>query len=139
MSTDASVDQLVPAPLLTHIVGTRRWAVLWRVLWRPRAFLNDLVTRLGADGLATQAAALSYYFFFAMFPFLLFLLALVTMLPGVRGLEDWLLAQGARIVPSNAYASLEGVIRSLLAQPRSGLLSLGAGRALGCASVALAG
>jgi len=127
------VDRSVPD------VGARRWAVLWWAIRRPRRFVVGFASRVGEDGLTTLAAALSYYFFFALFPFLLFLLALVTMLPFVRGLEDWLLAHGAEVVPAGAYASLEGVIRSLLAQPRSGLLSLGAGLALWSASVAVAG
>src|SRR5215831_17745199 len=121
------------------VVGTQRWTALGRAVRRPRAFIRGLVLHIAEDGLTTLAAALSYYFFFALFPFLLFLLALVTMLPFVRGLEDWLLAHGAEVVPAGAYASLEGVIRSLLAQPRSGLLSLGAGLALWSASVAVAG
>lgn len=128
-----------PAPLQTHVVGTRRWSVLWRALRSPRRFAGDLYVRLTEDNLTTLAAALSYYFFFALFPFLLFLLALVTLLPGVRGLEDWLLDRAALVVPAAAYDGLAGVVRSLLEQPRSGLLSLGAVLALWGASTALAG
>lgn len=128
-----------PVPLQTHIVGTRRWAVLWRALRRPRRLAGDLYLRLSEDNLATLAAALSYYFFFALFPFLLFLLALVTLLPGVRGIEDWLLEQAAHFVPGAAYDGLASAVRSLLEQPRSGLLSLGAVLALWSASTAIAG
>ncbi len=136
MRPDATIEPPLPA---AHVLGTRRWTILWRALRRPRRFLGDLVTRLGEDNLPTFAAALSYYFFFALFPFLLFLLALVTLLPGVRGLEEWLLERAALVVPAAAYATLDDVIRSLLAQPRSGLLSLGAILALWSSSSAIAG
>jgi membrane protein len=120
-------------------VGGQRWTVLWRTVRRPRWFFGGLATHVGQDNLFTLAAALSYYFFFSLFPFVLFLLALVTMLPFAKGLEDWLLGWAARLVPGDAYTTLENVIRSLLAQPRGGLLSLGAGLALWSASTAVAG
>jgi len=120
-------------------VGARRWAVLWRALRRPRRLVGGLISQISGDGISTLAAALSYYFFFSFFPFLLFLLALVTLLPGVQGLEDWLLSRAAEVVPAGAYTSLEGVIRSLLGQPRGGLLSVGAGLALWSASTAITG
>jgi len=130
----------VPPPLDSQAhVGDRRWAVLWWALGRPRWFLGGLIARVSAHSLTSLAAALAYYFLFSVFPFLLFLLALVTMLPFVHGLEDWLLAQAAQVVPGDAYTMLEGVVRSLLAQPRSGLLSLGAALALWSASTAVAG
>ncbi len=120
-------------------VGSKRWTVLWRSLRRPWRFLTGLAGHVARDDLTTLSAALSYYFFFSLFPFILFLLALLTLLPWVQGLEGWLLAQAAQVVPGEAYTALEGVIRSLLAQPRSGLLSLGAGLALWSASTAVAG
>jgi membrane protein len=120
-------------------VGARRWEVLRREMRRPRRLLRGLVTQVSGDGITTLAAALAYYFFFSLFPFLLFLLALVTLLPGVDGLEDWLLGRAAEVVPASAYASLEGVIRGLLGQPRSGLLSVGAALALWSASTAITG
>ncbi|MCW5892785.1 MAG: YihY/virulence factor BrkB family protein [bacterium] len=115
------------------------WHALRQRVRRPGQLLNALRTRISDDRIATLAAALSYYFFFALFPFLLFLLSLVTMLPGVGGIEDWLLEQAAQFVPDTAFGMLETTIRGILAQPRSGLLSLGAGLALWSASAALAG
>jgi membrane protein len=108
-------------------------------LWRPRWFARGLLAQMFSDDLATHAAALSFYFLFSLFPFVLFLLALVTLLPGVQGIEDWLLLHAGQVMPGGAYATLESVIRGLLAQPRSGLLSLGAGLALWSASTAVAG
>lgn len=104
---------------------------------RARRFAAALLGRLGEHRTFTFAAALAYYFLFALFPFVLFLLAFVTVLPGVAGIEDWLLAQAAAIPPPEGHAVFAGVVRSLLAQPRSGLLSLGAALALWSASTAL--
>lgn len=114
------------------------WHALGQRLRRPGKLLNALGTRISDDRITTLAAALAYYFFFALFPFLLFLLSLVTMLPGVGGIEDWLLEQAAQVVPDTAFGMLETTIRGILAQPRGGLLSLGAGLALWSSSAALA-
>jgi membrane protein len=138
--TPTATPGTVPPPVDCRTrVGDRRWAMLWWALRRPRWFFGGLIARVSQDNLTTLAAALAYYFLFSLFPFVLFLLALVTMLPFADGLEDWLLAQAAQVVPGDAYTMIEGVIRSLLAQPRSGLLSLGAALALWSASTAVAG
>jgi len=122
-----------------EVVGTQRWAAFGRAVRRPRAFASGLVRHIAQDGLTTLAAALSYYFFFALFPFVLFLLALITLLPGVEGLQSWLLQWTAQVVPPQAYDTLAGVINGLLSEPRGGILSLGAVLALWSASSAFAG
>ncbi len=122
-----------------EVVGTQRWVALGRAVRRPRAFVRGLVLRISQDGLTTLAAALSYYFFFALFPFVLFLLALITLLPGVEGLQNWLLQWTAQVVPPQVYDTLAGVINGLLSQPRGGIVSLGAVLALWSASSAFAG
>ena len=48
------------------------WSVLLAGLRHPRRFLRELVTRVMQDRTLTVAAAMSYYFFFALFPLLLF-------------------------------------------------------------------
>jgi len=85
------------------------------------------------DDVATMAAALAYYFFFAIFPMLLFVLALASMLP-LQGLEGWLLENARQSLPAEAYGALEQAVREVLDAPRSGLLSVGAGIALWTAS-----
>jgi membrane protein len=139
MRPQTTIEEPGTGAVVEPDIGARRWAVLWRSLRRPRRLVGGLVSQVAGDGISTLAAALSYYFFFSLFPFLLFLLALVTMLPGVQGLEDWLLGHAAEVVPAGAYTSLEGVIRSLFEEPRSGLLSVGAGLALWSASTAITG
>ena len=140
MTSDAMTGTVARTDRLRgEVVGTQRWTALGRAVRRPRTFIRGLVLHIARDGLTTLAAALSYYFFFALFPFVLFLLALITFLPGVEGLQNWLLQWTAQVVPAQAYATLAGVINGLLSQPRGGILSLGAVLALWSASSAFAG
>ena len=83
----------------------------------------------------TPAAAMAYYFFFALFPMVLFVLALASMFPA-QGLQEWLLATLARYLPRQAYALFEGIVQGILGTPRSGLVSLGAALTLWTASSA---
>ena len=140
MTSDAMTGTVARTDRLRgEMVGTQRWTALGRAVRRPRTFIRGLVLHIARDGLTTLAAALSYYFFFALFPFVLFLLALITFLPGVEGLQNWLLQWTAHVVPPQAYDTLAGVINGLLSQPRGGILSLGAVLALWSASSAFAG
>jgi membrane protein len=113
----------------------RPWRAVPLAARHPLRFLGNLITHIGDDGILTIAAAMAYYFFFSLFPLVLFVLALVSLAP-VRGVEDWLLARAAEWVPGEAYVLLERVVRSLLERPRSGLVSLGAVLALWTASSA---
>jgi membrane protein len=103
----------------------RTWLELARAVRHPIRFVTALVWRVSEDDIATPAAAMAYYFFFSMFPMLLFILALASMFP-VEGLEQWLLAALAQYLPAEAYTLIEGIVQSLLGTPRSGLLSVGA-------------
>jgi membrane protein len=113
------------------------WRAAGIAFRHPRRFAAALFARVQDDGMLTVAAAMAYFFFFSVFPFLLFLIALASVLP-IRGLEDWVLALGVRFIPGEAYTMLEKTVRGVLAAPRSGLLSLGAALALWTASSAVA-
>jgi membrane protein len=114
------------------------WPELWRSLRHPVDFFRGLGDRIRDDDIATNAAALAYYFFLSIFPLVLFVLALATLLP-IHGLEAWLLQSAQESLPGEAYSLVEGTVRGLLAKPRSGLLSIGAGLALWTASSAFGG
>jgi membrane protein len=111
------------------------WREMLRAARHPGALLRALAQRVYEDDTFTVAAALAYYFFLAIFPLLLFVLALTSMLP-LRGLEAWLLENAARSLPHEAYLLIERTVHGLLATPRSGLLSIGAVLALWSASTA---
>ena len=109
------------------------WWVLLAGLRHPIRFLRELIRRVSEDRTSTQAAAMAYYFFLALFPLLLFVLALVSVLP-LRGVAEWMLGSAAQVMPGEAYTMLETTVLGLLAQPRSGLVSLGAALSLWAAS-----
>lgn len=113
----------------------RPWRAVPLAIRHPIRFVGDLVRRVAEDDLFGTAAAMAYYFFLSLFPFVLFVIALVSIAP-VQGIEDWLLARAAEIVPGEAYTLLEAIIRGFLGRPRSGLASLGAILALWTASSA---
>jgi membrane protein len=96
--------------------------------------VGALLGRYGAHHMGTLAAGLAFYFLLAFFPFLLFLVAVVSLVPGAGGLMDWLLANAGQYVPASAWGLVEGVIRSVLGTPRGGLVSIGAVVALWSAS-----
>jgi membrane protein len=111
------------------------WRELCRAALRPGALLGALAQRIYEDDTFTIAAALAYYFFLAIFPLLLFVLALTSVLP-LHGLDTWLLENAAQSLPHEAYVLVERTLHGLLATPRSGLLSVGAALALWSASAA---
>src|SRR4051812_41304176 len=87
-----------------------RWSVLLAGLRHPVRFLGVLFVRIGEDRALTTAAAMAYYFFLAVFPLLLFVLALVSVVP-VRGLDDWILSSLGRVVPPEAFGMFERTVR----------------------------
>jgi membrane protein len=111
-----------------------RWRALGRELKRPIAFVDALGRRFSWHHMPSLAAGLAFYFLLAFFPFLLFLVAVVTLVPGVEGLMDWLFKTAAQFVPPEAWGLVEGVVRGVLGQPRGGLVSLGVVLALWSAS-----
>ena len=72
-----------------------------------------------------SAAALGYYFVFALFPFLFFLTTLTAYIPYIRKSVDTLLARGHAILPQQAMALIDEHLRDLVAKPRPRLLTVG--------------
>jgi membrane protein len=101
-------------------LSVRRLAVLvWAEIWK--------------DELTDRAAALSYYFVFALFPTLLFLTTLVGLVPG-RDLMDQLLARLQDVLPPEAGSLLRQTLEEIQRGAGGGLLSVGAAAALWGAS-----
>lgn len=88
------------------------------------------------DNMLTYAAALAYHVLFAIFPFSIFLIALLGVL-NTSNFFDWLLQQAQYVVPDQAMVSLRQVIAELRSQESEGLLSLGLLLALWSASVGI--
>jgi membrane protein len=90
-----------------------------------KQFLTRLYRRYDRDGVADSAAALSYYFVFALFPFLFLLATLVAYVPYVQASADTLLARARSILPPEAMALIDTHVRGLVAKPKPHLLTLG--------------
>lgn len=90
--------------------------------------VRDLVRRAVADFLRddmpTYAAAVAFHLFLALFPFILFLLALLSFLD-LPGLFEAMVAQGRLALPTQAMGAVEDVIEEIGRRPRGGMLSFG--------------
>jgi len=76
------------------------------------------------DDMLTYAAAMAYQVLFALFPFIIFLLALLGFLR-IPGFFDWLLNQAQTVLPDQAAGLVEQVVGQIRNQATGGLLSFG--------------
>jgi membrane protein len=99
--------------------------------------LKELAARVwkefGEDEIVDRAAALSYYFLFALFPALLFLTALLGMLP-IPGLMERLMGYVEQALPGDAASVISKTLDEIVRGSRGSLLSLGALTALWASS-----
>lgn len=98
---------------------------------------RQLIVEVQEDNCLGYAAQLAYYFLFALFPFLLFLTALLGYLP-VAGLMDQIMELLATVMPAEALKLVEDNLYELTADQRGGLLSFGIALALWTSSSAIA-
>jgi membrane protein len=92
---------------------------------------------IGKDEVTDRAAALAYYFLFALFPALLFFAALLGMLP-LQGLMERLIAYAEQAMPGDAASIVRRTLSEIEAGARGGLLSFGALAALWAGSNGMA-
>lgn len=89
-----------------------------------RALARRVWREMREDEVTERAAALSYYFLFALFPALLFLTALLSFLP-VEGLQERLMAYTREVLPPDAASTVERTMTEVLGARRTGLVSIG--------------
>jgi len=89
------------------------------------------------DEVTDRAAALAYYFLFALFPALLFLTTLLGLLP-IPNLMDRLMEYVSRALPGDAASVTQKTLAEILRGASGGLLSIGVLGALWAASNGLA-
>jgi membrane protein len=102
-----------------------------------RELASRVWTEIWADEVSDRAAALSYYFLFALFPALLFLTALLAFLP-IEGLMDRLIAYLRQVLPGESAATVERTLDEITSSGRVSLLSVGALAALWAGSNGMA-
>lgn len=79
--------------------------------------------KFSKDNMGTFAAALAYHTLLALFPFLIFLIALLGFL-NIPGFFGWILEQAELLLPEQSLAQVEAVVGQLQ-QKNGGLLSFG--------------
>lgn len=82
------------------------------------------IKKFSNDDMAVYAAALSYQLLFSIFPFMIFLLALLGLL-NITELFDWMLKQAQIILPERASELVTNIVEQLRSGAR-GALSFGA-------------
>ena len=98
--------------------------------------LGRSIKKFSADDMLVYAAALSYQLFFSLFPFVIFLLALLGVL-NLTSFFDWLIKQSQTVLPGQASGMVKNIVSQIRGQGASGALSLGAVLALWSASSAV--
>jgi membrane protein len=89
----------------------------------PIVLIKRSLRAFSSDDMTTYSAALSYAALFALFPFLIFLIALLGALQ-IPQFFTWLLDQSRTAIPSDGFQLVENVITDIQGQTRSGLLSI---------------
>jgi membrane protein len=88
------------------------------------------------DNVLGYAAQLAYYFLFSLFPFFLFLAALIGYIP-IPNLLERIMELLGKVMPQEALHLVQDNVRDIVTQQRGGLLSLGIVVALWSASAAM--
>jgi len=98
----------------------------------PVTLIRKAVEAFLDDDMTMYASALAYQIIFSIFPFVIFLIALLGFLHR-PDFFDWLLAQATAIFPEQGMEQVRRIIQQLQ-QPQGGLLSFGVVLALWTAS-----
>lgn len=102
---------------------------------KPLELIKKTIKEFGEDDMSTYAAALAFQMLFSLFPFMLFLIALVGFLH-MPQFFDWIREQAAVFLPGQALELVNEVIDQLQ-ERKAGLLSVGILLALWTASAAV--
>jgi membrane protein len=89
-----------------------------------RELVKRTVREIQADNCLNLAAQLAYYFFLALFPALLFLVALISFLP-VNGLLEAVTSALGRVAPGEVITIVQDQILKVAQDKDAGLLTLG--------------
>ena len=89
----------------------------------PGGFIRKLYRRWSDNAITDRAAQLTYYFVFALFPFLFFLVTLTAYLPLQSAMQD-MLARLDQLMPGQAMAIVQDQLQKLLTVQRPKLLTV---------------
>jgi membrane protein len=89
-----------------------------------KELLRRTAVEVNADNCLGLAAQLAYYFFLALFPALLFLVALISFVP-IENLLDTITTSLARVAPSDVLTIIQEQVIKIAQDKDAGLLTLG--------------
>jgi membrane protein len=104
------------------------WAMnplLSRRLKRSSLFLARLQREMGYDDCMGMAAQIAFFMMLGLFPFLIFLLSLISYFPVGSGLSDKALEALSTQLPPEAYSLIADTVLSIVRDRNEGLLSFG--------------
>ncbi|MBW6491808.1 MAG: YihY/virulence factor BrkB family protein [Lentimicrobium sp.] len=85
---------------------------------------NFFIKGIQKGAITNRAAALSFNFFLAIFPAILFFFSLIPYIP-IENFQDSLLALMEEFIPQQIYGTVEGTLFDIVKRPRGNLLSIG--------------
>ena len=128
------------------MTGNRQNAIIKKILaWKPVAFLVGLSKKMvlpGFDGIplyevavffikgitksyiTNRASAISFNFFLAIFPSLIFFFTIIPFIP-ITDFQQSLLELIHDFLPDSAYSTVQTTVEDIVTRPRGGLLSVG--------------
>ena len=86
--------------------------------------LKFLAKGIQENPITTRASSLSFHFFIALFPTIIFIFTVIPYIP-VDNFQEQLLLQLEILLPTDAYQLTRTTIEDIISQPRGGLLSFG--------------
>ncbi|MEZ4495766.1 MAG: YhjD/YihY/BrkB family envelope integrity protein [Thermomicrobiales bacterium] len=89
----------------------------------PLKLAKHAIKNFLANDMLTYSAALAYSMLFALFPFLIFLIALLGAL-NIERFFDWMLQTAGDALPESAFSMVETVIGEVRGQSNGGVLSI---------------
>ncbi len=90
----------------------------------PWQFAKELYTEINDDDIFNGAAALGFYLMLAIFPAMIFVMAVLPYLP-IPHIDEAIMDLLRQALPANASQMFIGVVQEVTNQPRGGLLSFG--------------
>lgn len=95
--------------------------------YRPKELLKKTANETLADNVLGIAAQVAYNFFFSLFPLILFVAPLLSLLGDQRQIVNDLLTRLSQVVPADAFALISKIVTDIVfAKNAPGLISVGA-------------
>ena len=119
------ISYLERTALVVFLANTARKIILPGFRKMPLYDVAGFFYRGMVEGaLPMRASAVSFSFFLALFPTIIFIFTLIPYIP-IDNFQERLLSLMAEFMPGNAYRAAEGTIMDIVTNQRGGLLSIG--------------